>query len=96
MDTLGYEDFRSQVTSTFRIEDTQMELKLVEVTERKLTSNQEVFSLIFSGPGDHFLEQRLYNLSHEKLGEGSIFLVPVAQDANGYTYEAVFNRLLES
>ena len=96
MDKLDYEDFKSQVNSTFRVDDTPMELKLVEVTERKLTSNQEVFSLIFSGPGDHFLEQRLYNMSHKVLGEGAIFLVPVAQDASGYTYEAVFNRLLES
>ncbi len=94
MDKLNYEDFKSQVNSSFRVDNTPLDLKLVDVTERKLTPNQEVFSLIFSGPGDHFLEQRLYNLSHEKLGEGSIFLVPVAQDASAFTYEAVFNRLL--
>ena len=95
METLGYEDFRSQVNSTFRVAEIPIELKLVSVSEQKWTPRQETFSLMFAGPGDPFLEQRLYNVSHEKLGEGAIFLVPVAQDASGYTYEAVFNRLLE-
>jgi hypothetical protein len=96
METLGYEGFKSQVNSSFQIADIPIELKLVEVTERKLTSRQEMFALIFSGPREHFLEQKSYNLSHEKLGEGEMFLVPVAQEADGFKYEAVFNRLLES
>jgi hypothetical protein len=48
------------------------------------------FSLRFTGPREPPLEQRLYTLQHATLGELLLFLVPIAQDANGRTYEAVF------
>ncbi len=48
------------------------------------------FSLRFTGPREPPLEQRLYTLRHAELGELLLFLVPIAQDANGRTYEAVF------
>lgn len=93
MDELDYEGCRSQVKSSFRVNDTPLELTLVEVTEQKLTSNQEMFSLIFCGAKDEALSQGTYDLTHDTLGSVTLFLVPVGLDENGYRYEAAFNRL---
>ncbi len=48
------------------------------------------FSLVFLGPREPVLPQRIYRLTHDELGELEIFLVPIAQDADGTRYEAVF------
>ena len=58
---------------------------------------EESFALIFRGPRELPLQQKIYTLRHPVMGEVEIFLVPVgrlrAEDA-GRDYEAVFNRLL--
>lgn len=51
---------------------------------------RDAFSLLFTGPVEPPLEQRLYTLHHAVLGELLLFLVPIAQDATARTYEAVF------
>ena len=51
----------------------------------------ERFSVFFSGPRDPFLPQGTYQMSHERMGEFELFLVPVASDDQGFRYEAVFN-----
>ena len=48
------------------------------------------FSLLFLGPADPVLPQRIYHLEHESTGPLEIFIVPVARHATGTTYEAVF------
>ncbi len=53
--------------------------------------DMERFSLYFRGPRDMLLPQRTYRIEHERMGEMDIFLVPIAQDANGFRYEAVFS-----
>ncbi len=68
-------------------------LNLTEIVEHVKTEHNESFSLFFHGPSDRFVPQGIYNLKHAQLGELSIFLVPVAQDKNGFQYEAVFNLL---
>jgi hypothetical protein len=32
---------------------------------------------------------------HEKMGNESLFLVPIAREADGFHYEAVFNNLVQ-
>ncbi|GAC1375247.1 MAG: hypothetical protein NVSMB32_18230 [Actinomycetota bacterium] len=49
------------------------------------------FSLVFRGPGAPILAQRTYQVRHEQLGAFQLFLVPLAPDARGSRYEAVFN-----
>jgi hypothetical protein len=49
------------------------------------------FSLVFVAKDPRVLPQRLYRLEHQELGEVSIFLVPVAKDKDGVSYQAVFN-----
>ena len=94
LDSLSYEDFSEHLDSNFRVGEGPAELKLVEITERKVTAKQDMFSLIFAGAEENFLEQGIYLLNHETLGSGGIFLVPIAKDAGGYKYEAGFNRVL--
>ncbi|TPK71806.1 hypothetical protein FKO01_50250 [Mesorhizobium sp. B2-3-3] len=48
------------------------------------------FSLLFRGPRDVALPQATYSLAG-KGGAHDIFIVPVAADAAGRLYEAVFN-----
>jgi len=50
------------------------------------------FSMVFRGPKDFFLEQRMYTLEHEVMGtlEG-LFLVPIDEDERGFYYEVIFN-----
>ncbi len=71
-------------------------VQLTEVTPRNATARQETFSLMFRGPADRFLPQKTYRLKHDRLGEFDLFLVPVAQDKEGFIYEAAFNRLIQS
>ncbi len=49
------------------------------------------FSLVFRGPRSPLLPQAQYRLEHEAMGALDIFLVPIALDAQGLSYEAVFN-----
>lgn len=50
------------------------------------------FALVFIGPGDPRLVQRIHRLEHEVLGTLELFLVPIGpDDGGGLRYEAVFN-----
>jgi hypothetical protein len=55
------------------------------------TLEREPFSLVFRGPREPVLPQRTYPLSHQELGRLEIFLVPIAQDADGTRYQAIFS-----
>ena len=96
LDNLNYEEYAAQLDTSFRLAQNNFEIELIEVTERKVTPQQEMFSLIFRGAKDNFLEQKIYQVSHASLGDGELFLVPVGLEADGYRYEAGFNRLFKS
>jgi hypothetical protein len=70
-------------------------LDLVEMTEGHLNPRLEQFSLHFRGDGNRIFPQRTYPIKHDAIGEFDLFLVPIAQDATGTLYEAVFNRLIQ-
>ena len=67
---------------------------LTEISGHIKTDRNETFSLLFHGPLDRFMPQGIHKLNHAKLGELEIFLVPIAQDKDGYQYEAIFNQML--
>ena len=96
LDTLNYEELAAQANTKFLLTETTepIELELIEATERQVTPQQEIFSLIFLGPKDLLLPQRMYQLAHERLGSVTLFLVPIAQSEEGFRYEAAFNRLI--
>jgi hypothetical protein len=71
-----------------------IEVELVKVTP--LSSPRQVqFSIVFQGPGNLLLQQSIYSMAHDELGEFNLFLVPVAKNESGFQYEAVFNRMVE-
>lgn len=49
------------------------------------------FSLVLRGPRSPALPQGTYRVGHPRLGEVQLFLVPIAQDAQGMRYEVTFN-----
>lgn len=48
------------------------------------------FRLVFRGPVDPVLPQRIYRLEHPSTGALEIFLVPIGRDEAGTRYEAIF------
>jgi hypothetical protein len=69
-----------------------LEIELIEVSELNRVRNSEQFSAVFRGPLNFLLHQSVHRLEHERLGALELFLVPIGQEADGFRYEAVFNR----
>ena len=87
--------FSGHVNTKFlmRYGDSQTaELELISVTDVGSSPRQEQFSLLFQAPTDAPLSQGIYRLEHDTLGDLDLFLVPIARDAAGVRYEAIFNR----
>lgn len=55
-----------------------------------LGGRSEPFELIFRSASPVVLPQRIYTFRHAALGTLEIFIVPVARDATGIVYQAVF------
>lgn len=49
------------------------------------------FELMFEGPATPLLPQATYGMEHPVTGRLEIFIVPLAQSAEGVTYQAVFS-----
>ena len=99
LDKLTVDSFTGQIGKTFRLslaDAPAMDLILVEARglstrSKPPSSGREPFSLTFLGPKGAVLPQRIYPLETEALGRIEIFLVPIAADADGVKYEAIFN-----
>lgn len=100
MALLTQADFDPLLNETFQLQlddETLLELRLTEVNpgsdriqSQYESDERKPFSLIFRGPSDPLLQQRLYSLKHPALGGLDIFLVPIGPDQQGMCYEAVF------
>jgi len=94
---LTEQEFSQHLNTQFqtKLADHEVQLELVEVKGYPAGPHEqggmERFSVFFKGPGDIKLQQDVYQLAHDRMGEFDIFLVPVSGDASGYRYEAVFN-----
>jgi len=91
-------EFAANLNTTFLLKLSSpqpIELKLIEVkaheSELQLRPDMERFSIFFVGPGDVPLPQSIYSVSHEKMGEFDVFLVPIGKESDGYHYEAIYN-----
>ena len=107
LDRLNKDTFSPHIGETFHLQleaDQTLPLTLVEVnhlggsrpagTQNTPDTNArtESFSVIFRGPAEPHLPQMMFNLHHDQMGTiPGLFLVPVAADAEGRYYEAVFN-----
>jgi hypothetical protein len=90
LDRVTVDDFRPLQGDRFRIAPDgapAFEVELVEVTEiPREPGGRSPFSLVFQGGPNPPVEQRIYRVEHDELGELDLFLVPIAIDR----YEAVF------
>ncbi len=95
------ETFTDRIGDRFRLsadEATALDVELIEAAPSVSTSGSTLetpgkrtpFSLVFRGPPDPVLPQRIYRFEHHDLGAFEIFVVPVGRDADGVRYEAVF------
>jgi hypothetical protein len=92
--------FADRLGQTFRVngDGKTLALKLVNADAATLSageratspSRREPFSIVFLGPHEPLLPQRIYAFEHVELGSFEIFIVPIAHDADGVRYEAIF------
>jgi hypothetical protein len=93
---LTHEDFAPRVGERFRLvrDDGALELTLLRAdrlgTREPRPGQRRPFSLVFLGPGEPVLAQRIYRVEHAGLSTLDLFLVPVARDERGVRYESVF------
>ena len=67
------------------------ELREVTTRGKDPTATRDLFSLYFHTGPVGVMPQGTYLMRHAGQGECDIFLVPIAGDADGVTYEAVFS-----
>jgi hypothetical protein len=103
LDHLTVGDFIGHMNATFRVNMGSGEVIDLELIEAKTIGEgarpasagmrQQPFSLIFRGPRDPMLPQRIHPVEHPTLGSLTIFLVPIGPegDPTGLHYQAVFN-----
>jgi len=94
---LSHQGILSQLGSKFKLrfdDGPVAELEISEVSELRVLSGQETYSVVLRGPTSFLLPQRTYHLQHSEFGEVDIFLVPIKQDKDGVYYEAIFSRLV--
>lgn len=98
--TLTENEFSQHLNTKYRVNveaPKPVELELVEVktyADKDKPGEQggmERFSIYFLGPADLFLPQGMYQLTHERMGDFELFIVPIKQEELGFRYEAVFN-----
>ena len=89
--------FQPHLGSRFQLHaDDVVDVELLEVDEVGGVSAappqtaRAPFSIVFLGPRDPVLPQRIYRLEHGELGTLDLFLVPIGRDEAGVRYEAVF------
>jgi len=106
LEQLTYHDFSKAVKSKFVVwveSQDSLEFELTEVTTPRITvaggakkSTYENFALLFKGPANRILPQKIYRFESPALGGFELFVVPTDQDAAGIQYQATFNRLVKT
>lgn len=101
LDALTLATFADRIGQTFLMSaasDGSLPLALVEARSLASTGTRaeaslrarEPFSLIFRGPAEPIMPQRIYTLTHDSLGRLELFLVPVGLDQGHMLYQAIF------
>lgn len=97
LEELTAEDFQAQLGSTFDTAVAAGRTLALELVEARVTGGawkaggRTAFALLFRGPAEAPLHQGTFRMRHAVLGELDVFLVPVARQADGFRYEAIFN-----
>ncbi|MDX6512147.1 MAG: hypothetical protein QOE36_1651 [Gaiellaceae bacterium] len=86
--------FSPHVGEVFRLhaDAVVLDVELINVDELGESSpGRAPFSLLFRGPAEPILPQRIYRFEHDAIGEFDIFIVPIGFDeTGGLRYEVVF------
>jgi pimeloyl-ACP methyl ester carboxylesterase len=99
LESFTLETFSGHLDSTFRIyagSEEPLEVELISATglggspEGGWSGRRRPFSIVFRGPGDVLLPQRIYPMEHDRIGSFDLFLVPIGPDEKGLRYEAIF------
>jgi hypothetical protein len=99
LETFTVGTFCGHLGSTFRIYpggSSPLEVELTSVTElgespqRASSGRRQPFSIVFRGPRDVLLPQRIYRMEHDQIGSFELFIVPIGPDDKGHRYEAIF------
>lgn len=97
LETLTPDDFQAHLDETFSVPveggtSFPLELAGVEILGGSAAGStiRKPFSLLFLGPPQPILPQRIYRLDNAALGTLEIFLVPLGPQAGRMRYEAVF------
>ena len=97
MRLLSLDDFARHVGESFAmaINGSDVLFVLVQATPLPVRPGaldmRAPFSLIFRNTSPVLFPQQTYNTTHAALGLFGMFLVPIARDAEGFLYQAVFN-----
>jgi len=105
LEQLSFESFAGLVKTNFRVwinDRDALDLELSEITPPRVAASggangpkYENFALMFRGPADRLLVQRIYVFESAQIGRFELFIVPVGCDQNGTQYQATFNRLVK-
>lgn len=95
MELLTLQHFAGCVNETFSASLSDMDVPFVLVEARPLPSQmpnamRAPFSLLFRNTSPFLFPQQTYAMRHPRVGEVGVFLVPVAQEREGFLYQAVF------
>lgn len=89
--------FSEHLGTTFRIQHDdsgRVDVELISATGLGGSAGEEMsrqpFSIVFRGPGDILLPQRIYRMEHDQIGSFELFIVPIGPDEEGFRYEAIF------
>lgn len=97
LDNLNLTSFSDCLGTPFRLdagEASGLELTLIEAEATRFglrPDGSSPFSLIFRGPMQPILPQKIYRLDHEMLGVLELFMVPIGPDQTGMCYQVIFN-----
>ena len=97
LDDFTIETFADRVGETFRVADGSnvIEMELVDASggtgdRASGAAGRIPFSVVFRGPLQPILPQRIYRFEHDSLGAFDLFIVPIGPEGDGMQYEAVF------
>jgi hypothetical protein len=90
------ETFRDHLGETFRVDGDAGVVDLFLIAAEAApqlpakAQGRAPFSIVFVGPLEPILPQRIYRFEHDELGILELFIVPIGPDESGMQYEAVF------
>jgi hypothetical protein len=94
LDQLTAADFQPLLGQRFTVVQNEGDLVLELLEVRPLPPHSrraQPFAVLFGGPRQPVLAQRIHTLAHAELGALAVFLVPVQGSGTGVSYEAIFN-----